>query len=687
VLTPTEKKEFDSKVWVEEEHTRPTEVSLPLAVDAVDDDVDDVDEDESAAIEGGSLDEDETPVATEVAFPVAKNQTKTPSIDPLAVAPFLYQSVIYRLVTQMMKKRSATDRDFPVVIHRVITSLNKRIVSGNRDNLVMNTLYCVLAGAMVQHVERMVAVGSLIPDSDAKRINEKLRKLTGGILPDALEPDWIKGVVFGGTALLHCLRDLPGEPGDIDLFILNRDSDVLQLLLFRLYRRIRALGNTRVILVQYAHVYTIVCVEPRCRIQIIMDPAETACELVRGFDLDYVRCFYTGQSQAYLFPECYLALKTQSISFGSLSLKQFRLDKAVKKGFGLDSLLLQSEKPKHQPFRVIEHETPQSRRLREQASLGWFFPVAEMPDEQVRYLYSHAFRDSSVYMTYEDFCRETGYPNLFLEEVVSHTKVATKTLQFPIGWDYRQHRPASQSRIEVRFWDDWSQRDGEALQFHAQFNESKNPVFERSDLELLYLRHPIPFFIEGKTWVDEKENSEAVTLTLPTSKHSETWQRFFKEFGRMIAENYKRKHPQDKTTEFDVQDVLRSAEKLERKKRTLATTKVEKTRIRLKIRPNTEIVSYLGGYKETLIRSSMESPARKRKREPEDDHKLGWMNEKYALIQGNISLVSLTREKQDVKLRISLYAQQMQLYHTFQHARLSNPQLTPKVEFLLVKHV
>ena len=314
-----------------------------------------------------------------------------------------------------------------------------------------------------EFLERLrIVSGTVLPDcfsdisKDSKKYLGKRKRsgqkscICGRALMDENQENWMQGVVLAGSAFLYISKITNNLPGDIDLWILNNDYQILQKLIETIWNYIekKLNGSEQVFLIHYWNIWTLVYPEKKCRFQFILTEETSAANVVRKFDFDCLRGYYNGLENGFLLPECLFAWKRKILSVPNYEFWSYRLEKIQQLQFKCDSLTLQSEKiisekefletdqdkdqnqnqyqgenqnqknlcginPYSEEFvqswkenrkslkfvklRKIQKETEYQMQHHKQSKFGWFYPSATMPIDQVQYLYEKAFPSSIFY--------------------------------------------------------------------------------------------------------------------------------------------------------------------------------------------------------------------------------------------------------------------------------------------------
>lgn len=143
-----------------------------------------------------------------------------------------------------------------------------------------------------------------------------------------LKPE--KVVLAGGSLLYLMLPNIP-RPSDIDIWVQNQAE----------LNRILKLLPEGCLFEQYGSIINVSTKECKIPLQLVCSTS-SPFELIRDFDLDYLRCYYDGSSQVALLPECLLAWKTKTVTYCSANPRKSRLLKAAQKGFHIADHVHQS---------------------------------------------------------------------------------------------------------------------------------------------------------------------------------------------------------------------------------------------------------------------------------------------------------------------------------------------------------
>jgi hypothetical protein len=697
---------------------------------------------------------------------VESKEQKLSIVDPLTIYMYLFESLIQKFVRKWVRK-SKHSRDFDLLVLGLTYRLKKydyQLSLTSNDKLIVKWLHSVVSTINVENTScwrRVVGSGQLLSMSTPfSHMMSRLQELSSGILPDALAltcPStstsasgssstttctspctstctcgcdvsfkhvipWMSNVVLAGSTMLYLLNQTDKLPSDIDLFILNHDEETLQRLISCLFQRAQEF-NSRMIIVHYAHVYTLVFTEQKCRIQIILSRERTPWELIRHFDLDYIKMFYSGQECAYLYPECYYALQSKSISFGGHTIKKFRMEKATHVGFRIDSLFMKSEMsvalqpqkveefvdelsdepsdvPSDKPsdlhsstpdifpewkqpiafesLRTFEMENEKAKRLRLQSMYGWFYPTPEMSNDQVRFLFEQGFQHSKVYFSHVEFCEANGYTVKSLEE-----KSATPRWKksFALGWDYQPH-PKLNKRIHIL--DGSGSKNVNDLQDSVDelFLDKKQMEFsEHKGKHWTFLQLPSAVYcnIEGEV-IFFDDGKMGVKIRNPN--HHMIVEGMCRQLINRMKEVYKNRHPEldFNHLEWDIETPTR----------TVYGSKERYFTARIKNKTN--ITSWLQGWKEGISmdqdRKGESRVGAKRKRKfPE--YEKDW-SRKYVCLQGQFTNVHIDNDQkgkssspQKIHGYFNFEVNELHIYHNLEQKQLMDPRTS--VEMLLIQ--
>ena len=557
---------------------------------------------------------------------------------------------------------------------------------------------------------------------------------------------WLDGIVLAGSAFVSVSNQSERRPEDIDLWILNNNYNKLLELIQIIWTFIESELHDQVFLIQYTNIYTLVYPKKKCRFQLIVTEERNPCELVRKFDFDHLRGFYNGMESGFLLPECYFSWKRKLITLPNYEFSSFRLEKAEKAGFHLDSMVMQSEKMVHpspipmvveenpkdedsdllmmkskyglnpfsdefeklskthdlqtQPFRMIQTETehPIQFSLHKRSQLGWLYPPENMSLMQIQYLYEKVFPNGTFYSDPKTIAKDLkhlteNFHDFTFDKKIKKEKEICFPSTFGFGFDYRFCLSSAQaiyldlnlnhSNIIDELSELMQKLPSSLFDSELQITKSK----KKEDFFFIRFKTPIYCNMEGECHYVHIPFSESDLEAKETNK---------KAYLKLLLCD------KDSKIWFTLQEILlkRCNEELKNYSTQLVTYDSRfKFRLPLltlkpeskdnkiayiKFDSSTQVNSYLSGYPQH-VELFAPTPNHKRKTNKKvlDKLKRSYLQIKLSLSFLFINSKSHFNKTLPFVTSFETFANTIELFHNFAHSKSVYPQLSSKVEFLV----